>query len=163
MSRYIFALIYSWIPHVQLYSLGHISSSSPSFDSFHFNICKILSMDHLNGDLTVVFKLPKDSLGARGPCGAQLETEGIKDGGRQVKNAIGVFLLSLLELATIFNFSRIITIVSSRWRQTKFMTVNDPPPFLILTGLFLVLKIFLLEKVVYMVLTRAVGVFLPLS
>ena len=119
-------------------------------------------MDLLNGDLTVAFKLPKDSLAARGPCGAQLEKE-LKMAGDKVKNATGVFLLSLLALTTIFNFSRIITIISSRWRQTKFMTVNDPPPFLFLSGLSLILKMFLLEKVFYMVLTRAVGVFLPLS
>ena len=49
-------------------------------------------MDHLNVDLTVEFQLPKDSLGARGPCGAQLEKE-LKMAGDKVKNAIGVFLL----------------------------------------------------------------------
>ena len=93
MSRYTFVLIYSWIPRLQLYSLGYISSSSSSFDSFRFNICKILSMDQLSVDLTVEFQLPKDSLGARGPCGAQLEKE-LKMAGNKVKNASEVFLLS---------------------------------------------------------------------
>ena len=70
-------------------------------------------MDQLSIDLTVEFQLPKDSLGARGPCGAQLEKE-LKMAGSKVKNASEVFLLSLLALTTVINFSRIITIISSR-------------------------------------------------
>lgn len=50
-------------------------------------------MDQLSIDLTVEFQLPKDSLGARGPYGAQLEKE-LKTAGNKVKNASGVFLLS---------------------------------------------------------------------
>ena len=53
----------------------------------------MLSMDQLSIDLTVEFQLPKDSLGARGPCGPQLEKE-LKMAGNKVKNASGVFLLS---------------------------------------------------------------------
>lgn len=41
-------------------------------------------MDQLSVDLTVEFQLPKDSLGARGPCGAQLEKE-LKMAGNKVK------------------------------------------------------------------------------